>query len=500
MSINNEKNKKTKTSDIRAEKLKMYSIGSVILLVAIILLVNILFDGIFGKALTFDFSDSGQNTISQESIDYINSLPADTKIRVVGLFDKPDQVSDTPYQYIIPLLDNYVRNSNGKISVEYVNPVSHPSIITELDPSNAHDLASKKDSFVIEYKGNIRVISPIDCYSYDEEYLYQGLYYVIGNNTEYTFTNAMYVLTQGYTFKAYVVTGLEEDGVEYITKIMDSMSIEVAELQVSDNFAIPEDCDLLVLAGANNDITEKMYVAMTDYISKGGKMFISVDFSLKNVTVDYARLNKLVNQMNINIDPCLVSENDPGYQRGGYAVDTVVTATDNFLDYAEIRLLHSTYARNIRAISNPNSGATASPVLVTSNNASIMEVDKNGNGVDGTEANGQFNVAMYSVTQDSDPAKMFVFGTLNFTSDEYISSYGLSDPNVQFFRSCIRELLSSNEVEGLNIITRNVDNYSLDKEKSTTSVATAMLIVFMIVIPVALVALAVIVYSKRKNL
>ena len=91
MSINNEKNKKTKTSDIRAEKLKMYSIGSVILLVAIILLVNILFDGIFGKALTFDFSDSGQNTISQESIDYINSLPADTKIRVVGLFDKPDQ-------------------------------------------------------------------------------------------------------------------------------------------------------------------------------------------------------------------------------------------------------------------------------------------------------------------------------------------------------------------------------------------------------------------------
>ena len=110
----------TKKSDNRADKLKLYSIGSVVLLIAIILLVNFLFDRMFGNALTFDFSDAGQNSLSQESIDFIDSLPEGTAIRVVGLFSRPDEVDSTPYQYIIPLLDDYVRKSDGKIIVEYL--------------------------------------------------------------------------------------------------------------------------------------------------------------------------------------------------------------------------------------------------------------------------------------------------------------------------------------------------------------------------------------------
>ena len=121
-------------NDNRAEKLKLYSIGSVVLLALIILLVNFLFDKIFGKALTFDFSDYSQNSISQESVDYLDSLPADTRIRIVGLFNRPDNGSDTKYQYIIPLLDDYVKESDGKVTVEYIDPTEHPSIIASASP------------------------------------------------------------------------------------------------------------------------------------------------------------------------------------------------------------------------------------------------------------------------------------------------------------------------------------------------------------------------------
>ena len=67
-------NKPEKKTDDRAGKMKLYSIGSVVLLIAIVLLSNILFDGIFGKALTFDFSDYNQNTISQESVDFLHTV------------------------------------------------------------------------------------------------------------------------------------------------------------------------------------------------------------------------------------------------------------------------------------------------------------------------------------------------------------------------------------------------------------------------------------------
>ena len=500
--MSNKSSKQNKKTDNRADKLKLYSIGSVVILIGIIVFMNILFDGIFGKALTFDFSDYGQNSISQPTQDFIDSLPADAHIRVVGLFNRPDNVSGTPYQYIIPLLDDYVKKSDGKITVEYCDLTENPMIISQLDPSNSYDLASNAENFVVEYNGRIKIITPIDCYSFDEyRYYSTGAYYITSNNTEYVFTNTMNVLISNYMCKAYIVTGLKEDSSENITNILNSMSIDVEELPSSDSFTIPDDCSLLILNGPNADISEKMYIAMSDYLNNGGKMFVAVDFNIRNVTEKYTRLNLLLNQMNINADLAMINENDPGYQRSGYSIDHTVTAEDNFANYASVRYLHATYSRSISAYNNPNSGASALPVLATSDNATLVEFDNNGNALDSlTDTTNKYYVGMYACGQGADPAKLFVFGTTNLSSDEYIASYGMSDINVEFFRSCIRELTSSTSTVAINVATKNVDNFSLNSTKTSTSASTLIMAIFMIIIPVMLVGAAVIVYTKRKNL
>ena len=488
-------------NDERSGKLKLYSIGSAIILIAIVIIVNVLFDKILGKALTFDFSDALSNTISQESIDYINGLPQDTKIRIVGLFDKPADVSGTEYQYICPLLDDYVKNSKGKITVEYINPNNQPTIISQLDPNNSFNLSSQSGNFVVKYNDKIKIINPYDCYSFDETYLSQGYFYVTGNNVEYAFTNSMYILTNGYSCKAYLITGLEEDGSNYLAKILESMAIEPVGLPVSENFAVPEDCDIIIMNGPQNDISEKMYVELSAFVKRGGKFFVAVDFNVINVTEKYERLNKLLNEMNLALDPYLIAENDSGYQLGGYQLDHVVKACDGFSDYAEITLLHSTNARSVRATDVPGNTFKTAPVLKTSENASTTALDQYGNAIESSMVTGkQFYVAMYSAGEGADPAKAFVFGTMNFTSDQYISSYGMNDTNVDFFKSCIRELTSTKQFNTLNVPTRNVDNFALDADKSTTAASTVVLVVFMMLIPILLVALAVVVYTKRKNL
>jgi hypothetical protein len=137
---------------------------------------------------------------------------------------------------------------------------------------------------------------------------------------------------------------------------------------------------------------------------------------------------------------------------------------------------------------------------MTSDNSSAVQVDENGNSVDSAITTvGKHYVAMFS-RSNSNSAEIFVFGTLAFTSDSYIEQYSLNDANVDFFRSCVRELTDNTTAAQLNIDTKNVDNFSIDSTKATASTATLMLIIFMIVIPVILIALAVIVYMKRKNL
>ena len=488
-------------TDSRSDKLKLFSIGSVVLLAAIIILGNFLFDKILGGPLTFDFSDYSQNTVSDVTTEYLNSLSPDTHIRIVGLFSRPENISGTSYQYIIPLLDDYARKSGGKVTVEYINPTEQPTIIASLDPSSSYDLASNEGNYVVEYNGKLKIITPLDCYSYDESYYYTSGYYVVtGNNTEFTFTNAMHSMTSGSSSKAYIITGLKEEGNVNLKKIVEAMAIDVEEITVSDNFTVPEDCRLIILNGPNTDIPEKVYVALADYVNRGGKLFVAVDYSSLNVNEKYDRLNRLLNQMNINIDPLLISENDPGYQRSGYSVDTVVVSVGQFESYTSIPYLHSTYARSVRLADTTADSVTALPVLNTSDNAITVEIDENGQAKEnGVEIVGCYNVAMYAKS-DKTGAEAFVFGTLDFSSDAYISQYSLNDSNVEFFRSCIRELIDEQTGSQLMIETKTVDNFSIDPNKSTATSSMLVLIIFMIVIPVILIAMAVVVYAKRKNL
>ena len=162
----NDKKDQTKVkTDVRAGKLKLFSISSFIILLVIVLAVNIIFglkinNTSIDDYLTFDMTATGQNSVSEVTVNYLNSLPSDSHIRIVGLFDKPTNLRDTPYEYVVPLLDDYVSVSGGRISVEYINPTKYPSIIAELDPNGVYDLANTS-GYVVYNNGKLIIIDPV---------------------------------------------------------------------------------------------------------------------------------------------------------------------------------------------------------------------------------------------------------------------------------------------------------------------------------------------------
>ena len=97
-------------------------------------------------------------------------------------------------------------------------------------------------------------------------------------------------------------------------------------------------------------------------------------------------------------------------------------------------------------------------------------------------------------------AKVIVFGTTDFTSDDYISSYGMNDDNAKFFKACARAMLGDDSNVSVDVPTRGISDYKLNGEKVTATSSTVVLAVFMITIPLAFLVAAAIVYEKRKNL
>ena len=485
----------------RAHQLKVYAIGSVLILLAIVLFANILIDKLLGNALTFDFSVQRSNVISETSVKFLESLPQDTKIRIVGLFERPESFYDTKYQYIVPILDDYAKKSNGKVSVEYYDIQKNPGIIQSLDPNGAYDLSTLSGWYAVSYNGKLDVIDPLSCYTIDTEILNQyNKYVATGINTEYTFTNSMMSLVKGFTNKAYFVTGLKENGSTQLKKIMNSMGIEAADIDATAAFKVPEDCNLLVLNGPNTDITENMYAEIKAYVEKGGKVIVAVDYSADNVTESFKNLNRLLNDMNINVEHCLVTENDPAYQLNTQINDSQADIADRYKDFTSEKKVHITLARPVTATAAKNDNYTTYPVLMTSDKATKSIADEDNKAKEIESAQNVINVAMHSYYNIDNAGEIYVFGTVNFTSDVYFEQFTTNDRNADFIKSAVRSMLPTSAKYNIDIPVKKLDGNRLNQNKATTTVSTTVMIVFMIVLPFILSSMAVIVYNRRKNL
>ena len=500
---NNNKNRTSSVStDSRVKTLKIYSIGSVIILITIVVLLNILITGLLGDALTFDFSANNQNTITQQTRDFIDSMPESTQIRIVGLLERPTDLQNTPYEYIVPLLDDYVAKSNGKITVEYKDPELYPSIVSELDPNNVYNL--EEGTYVVQYNDQIQVISPLDCFTIDEDYLmFYNAYLPISNNVEFVFTNTIARLMSGFSCKAYIITGLQDDPSTAVKTILNALGCDVESLQVADNFAIPADCDLLILNGPNTDITEKVMLEIENYLAGGGKFICAVNFTDANSKESFENLNTVLNTMNINIDPYIIKENDVNYMLDDSGYSSLVSVNSTFLemsstDFEMYYTFKNSYIRPISILSD-SSSAMSVAIGGTSENAYCVKVADSG--VTQYGEAGRYYTSVYSTISDYDQKpEVIVFGTTDFTSDSYISAYGMNDDNVKFFKSCARYLLGADSGASVEVPNRGISDYALDGEKVTETSSTVVLAVFMIGIPLLFLVASAIVYEKRKNL
>ena len=490
MSKQDKKSNKS-VKDKRQGVLKLYSVGTTVILVVILVVFNILFENILGNYLKFDFSLSGQNAVQQSTIDYLNSLPDSTNIRIVGLFEKPESIANGPYQFMVPLLDSFVKEGKGKISVEYVDPTKYPSIITELDPKGVYDLQS--DTYAVSDGNRVITVDPYYCFTYDDDYYQQtGYTKPLTNNVEYTFDNAIYQLTSGTKAKAYFITGLLNDNSLLLKTLLSNMGIESADIAASENATIPDDCDILFLNCPESDLPEGMVSAIKDYLfNRGGKLVAAVGYTTTNQSVKFNNLNSILEYYNIALGDSLVLEYNPSYQINSYTNYSLLDVASEYATFVNANArLRCFNARAVKPLNNPSSSIINKAVLTTSNNA-VEEGDI-------TNSVSAFNIGMFGTYDNADASQVYVFGTTYLTSDSYINQYGMNDSNVQFVRNCIRDML--NLPSGIQVESKAIDDYSIRTSVLTSTNTTIMTVVFMIVVPLGLVIAATVVYKLRKNL
>lgn len=282
----------------------VYSVGLTVLVLAVVIVFNLVVGQIPEAFRNIDVSSSKIYDISDTTKDLLDDLDKDVDMKVLAVKDETDDRITTFISKYAALSDN--------IHVEWIDPVLHPSALTEYDTTENTIVISCDDT------GKTTTVAFTDILVLDE---YSYYYYGTTSYTEFDgegqLTSAVNYVTSDVDRTIYQTTGHGESSLSAtVTDLMEKGSYTLSEVNLLMSTSIPEDCDLLLMYAPTSDLSEDEAQMLADYLGAGGKVMVLLgDTGL----ADLANLSGVLSAYGITAadgyiaDPSRCYQNNPYY-------------------------------------------------------------------------------------------------------------------------------------------------------------------------------------------
>lgn len=249
----------------RSRRIRRGSESAVLTLafLGILVLINILVGRAGWQA---DLSAEGRFTLSPQSIQVVNSLPAPVQVTAF--------VRDGSSGLLADLLRQYDRVSSS-FQLRLVDPVKEPSVARQYE-------VTQYDTIVLELGGRSRRVEPANLYSYgtsQSQLEFRG---------EQAITRALVELAREQSMKVYFLTGHGEltpaDRLGTLASYLEGEGYTVGSLNVAQAGSIPEDATVLVAVGPQSDLSQQERETIEAYLEQGGRLMLLMDPSTRSIT------------------------------------------------------------------------------------------------------------------------------------------------------------------------------------------------------------------------
>ncbi len=487
--------------DKRSRQLKRTSILSAVVFVAIIIVINVILNSVVGDRWQFDWTANKMATLGSVSEQVLNENTKDVKITVLS----DESAFNTAYNgadisFVPKLLSEYVAKGNGKISVDYVNPTQNPAILTTLDPDGLHNIN----------QNNI-VVSNAD-YSKLKVLTYNNLlqiqdYYITGYVAEEVITGAINFVTADFTPVVYWTSGHGEagqtsnDGYSVLKMLLEQNNYLVKDLNTITATTIPDDAEMLLMVAPTADISAPEVDTYLEFLKKGGSLVVLAEYQATDLT----NLNALLQNFNLRLTNDLVHENQADKVLFSDPVSFMANMPASTI-YTQTAANQSAVVINSRAVTtadNASSWIKTDPVLQTSAQGSRLI---GGDQANETQDQAVQTVAMYSENSGwvdgssvTKPAKVAVFGSAMTFSDYIMLNYQTAgNYPLAFYTLYHMSNMEANAKQDYIIQPKAVITYSI-LPSSQTQVQVVSLFL-MVILPIAMLVTALVIYRRRKNL
>lgn len=452
-----------------------FSLTMTAAVIGIVILLNLLVGFIPQKTRQIDISDTNIYEISSKSQKLLKNLDQDVTLYVLA---EKDQADDR----IRTFLNKYASIS-GKIKIQWIDPVLHPSALTKY--------GVEANTIVVSSKKTNRTTSV----SFDDILITSSSYYNTSSSASQfdgdgQLTSAVNYVTSDKEYKAYYTSGHGETALSSeVTSLLTKSRITAEELLLLTKSSIPDDCDLLIINGATSDLTNGEIKLLSNYLKKGGKivtLLAQTDKSMKN-------LYGLLEDYGLKVSSGYIADAERCYQGNYYYLVPNLSVSGDMasgISSGSVLLVNS---KGMTTTEPVKDSITTESFMTTSENGYAVTEKKQTQGtyVLGAAASETVTVKNKNGKKVKEDARLTVFGS-NMLIDEQITSAFSSLENLTLFTNAITENLD----DANNI---SVSPKSLEVSYNTIAHPGPFSILVIFVIPLALIVGGFIVWFRRRR-
>ena len=460
--------------------------------------VNLLFDQLDIK---FDMSSNELYSLTATTTEYLDTI-SDKHITLYCLVDMDDIENDPSMMALAKTLELY--DSYDCIDLVTFYPNEHPEIIQELDPENYY-LCDDGDFFVkCEETGMVQWIEGTTAYVFEVDEN-DNIVNATFNGENYI-TGAIKTVVDGEEPMVYFLTGHGEKPLDDYTQFQANLAAHnysAAELNLMDADAVPEDAKIIIIAAPQKDITDEEKEKLDKYLDEGGNISFLMSPNKQTIRyenierilldyclgMDYDRVYETDDEQHIEDDPYTIMANlQAAPEEEGYVDMTSGLMTENSGLYT-----YMPESRSFFTIYGTNYSNLTISTLMTTNTTAVGEVyggtDEDPDAIVGKE----MVLAAYSTDKSRNDSKVVVMGNAEFIDDEHVQTSYVVVPTYLFLSTIT--WMYDNQVD--MIIPEK--NMSYDYLTLTSESAANRTITVFVAVPVAVAAIGVFIWWRRKN-
>ena len=471
------------------------AIAILAVVIAIVIIINIICGLLVDRFpdLNLDLTANQSFALQDDTIDYVSHLDKEVSVDIL-MTESDFESNGTYFVQAKNLLDKMESNSNGKLKVNYVDLVTNPNYTSNY-PNIDWDTTDNNYVALVVCGDQYKALTLAECFTYDATYVEYYGYQFTATTIEQAVVTAILNVTTEDKVVVDILTGYNEQDYSGIQTLLTQNAYQVNEISLVTG-AIEDDAEFVVLFAPSVDLDENAVDKISEWLDNDGKYGKTLIYIPCADKVDTPNLDALLDDWGMAVNDGYVFETS-----GDYMIDAsnpyafVVDYTDYYTSQLKNSKIPVVVSDAHDIIINDTEMAHA--ILTTSDSTGVQPYSPEDDWDYRDAMTGEpLNIAAEGIITNNDDtsSRVIVFGTY-MMFDETIMSYN-SFNNSTFFMNMVNTIADKDDT-GITIETKSLDSEELGVTDVTTQ--SVMFVIFVVIIPLAILVTGLVTWLRRRN-